>query len=96
MSAGSSRAVREHSGRVGRGEKQGEFLWAAERASGGGPGPPPAELQCMFFILKTFVPSGMTSSKDRGEIKEKSILHYFPSLLFKQGTSVARASPALP
>lgn len=43
------------------------------------PGPSPGVLQ-YFFIFKTFLPSAMTSSKDKGESKEKSILHYFPSL----------------
>lgn len=32
-----------------------------------------------IFILMTFMPSGMTSSEGRGEIKEKSVLYYFPS-----------------
>lgn len=39
----------------------------------------PGELQ-YIFILKTFLPSAMISSKDKEESKEKSILYYFPSL----------------
>lgn len=55
------------------------------------PGPSPGELK-YIFILKTFLLSAMTSSKDKGESKEKSTLHYFPSLFEEQRTSMARVS----
>lgn len=97
MSEGSNQTESPR-GEWGRGGKQGRhlggFFWEADNATVSQAMAQGHHLDScnIFFILKTFMPPGMTSSKDRGEIKEKSILYSFPSLFFKQGTSVASAS----
>lgn len=76
-----------------RGRHLREFLWEADSATVCQAVSQGHHLEScnIFLILKTFMPSDVTSSKGKGEIKEKSILYCFPSLFFKQATSVASA-----
>lgn len=87
-------------GELGRGEKQArlltEFLWEAENATASQAvtRASPGELQ-YIFTLKTFLPSAMTSSKEKRESKEISILCYFPFLQTKHSWPEYLFCPAL-